>query len=141
MRRLADFGYDGNATKVTSDGWVMGSAELAPYEETPVVWDPQGRIYDVYGMVDPQTFYPVQDMGLNDQPGAIGDVAVDQQLVVVVQAHVLHRVDRLRVDHPVDVVDPALRIPDHGRLLVRRDLGRAHHPPSLVTLDALPLNP
>ena len=65
-RRLADFGYDGNATKVTSDGWVMGSAELAPYEDTPVVWDPQGRIYDVYGMVDPQTFYPVQGMGLND---------------------------------------------------------------------------
>jgi uncharacterized membrane protein len=66
MRRLADFGYDGNATKVTSDGWVMGSAELAPYEDTPVVWDPQGRIYDVYGMVDPQVFYPVQNMGLND---------------------------------------------------------------------------
>ena len=54
MRRLADYGFNATASKVTSDGWVMGSAEVAPYEETPVVWDPQGRIYDVYGMVDPR---------------------------------------------------------------------------------------
>ena len=78
MRSLADWGFSASATKVTSDGWVMGSAELAPYYETPVVWDPQGRIYDVYGMVDPQSFYPVQGMGLNDQHqllvyGYVGD--------------------------------------------------------------------
>jgi probable HAF family extracellular repeat protein len=67
MRRLADFGFDGAATKVTNDGWVMGSAQITPWDETPVVWDPQGRIYDVYGMVDPAWFFPVQGMGLNDQ--------------------------------------------------------------------------
>jgi probable HAF family extracellular repeat protein len=66
LRRLADYGFSAGATKITSDGWVMGSAEVAPYEETPVVWDPQGRVYDVAGMVDPMTFYPVQNMGLND---------------------------------------------------------------------------
>ncbi len=67
MRRLADFGFDGAAVKVNSDGWVIGQAQLTPWDETPVVWDPQGRIYDVYGMVDPQWFFPVQGMGLNDQ--------------------------------------------------------------------------
>jgi uncharacterized membrane protein len=67
MHRLSDYGFNATASKVTSDGWVMGSAEVAPYQETPVVWDPQGRIYDVYGMVDPQAIYPVQAMGLNDQ--------------------------------------------------------------------------
>jgi subtilisin family serine protease/uncharacterized membrane protein len=66
LRRLADYGFSAGASKVTSDGWVMGSAEVAPYEETPVVWDPQGRVYDVHGMVDPSVFYPVQGMGLND---------------------------------------------------------------------------
>jgi len=67
MRRLPDFGFDGAAVKVTSDGWVLGSAQITPWDETPVVWDPQRRAYDVYGMVNPQWFFPVQGMGLNDQ--------------------------------------------------------------------------
>ncbi len=67
MRRLPDFGFDGAAVKVTSDGWVLGSAQITPWDETPVVWDAQGRVYDVYGMVNPQWFFPVQGMGLNDQ--------------------------------------------------------------------------
>jgi uncharacterized membrane protein len=66
MHRLADYGFSATASKVTSDGWVMGSAEIAPFEETPVVWDPQGRVYDVHGMVDPMVIFPVQAMGLND---------------------------------------------------------------------------
>jgi probable HAF family extracellular repeat protein len=78
MHRLADYGFDASASKVTSDGWVMGSAEIAPFEETPVIWDPQGRVYDVYGMVDPASIYPVQAMGLNDEHqllvyGYVGD--------------------------------------------------------------------
>jgi hypothetical protein len=31
------------------------------------VWDPQGQVYDGYGMVDPASIYPVQSMGLNEQ--------------------------------------------------------------------------
>ena len=74
MHRLSDDRFNATASKVTSDGWVMGSAEVAPYEETPVVWDPQGRIDDVYGMVDPQSIYPVQAMGPTSAP------AVDRRL-------------------------------------------------------------
>ena len=66
MHRLNDYGFDASAMKVTSDGWVMGSAEVGPFDSTPVVWDPQGRIYDVYGMVHPRSIFPVQAMGLND---------------------------------------------------------------------------
>ena len=58
MRRLPDFGFDGAAVKVTSDGWVLGSAQITPWDETPVVWDPQGRVYDVYGMVEPAVVLP-----------------------------------------------------------------------------------
>ena len=52
---------------MTGDGGGLGSARLRPGDETPVVWDAQGRVYDLYGMVNPQWFFPVQGMGLNDQ--------------------------------------------------------------------------
>src|SRR4029079_6391253 len=66
MRRLADYGFNATASKATSDGGVRGSAEIGAFEETPVVWDPEGRVYDVHGMVDPMVIFPVQGMGLND---------------------------------------------------------------------------
>ncbi|MDR6907753.1 putative HAF family extracellular repeat protein [Agromyces sp. 3263] len=51
MTRLADYGYDAAAEKVSDDGWVLGSIELAPYFPVSAMWDPQGRLWDLSGMV------------------------------------------------------------------------------------------
>ncbi|WP_159600323.1 S8 family serine peptidase [Agromyces humi] len=51
MTRLADYGYDAAAEKVSDDGWVLGSVELAPYFPVSAMWDPQGRLWDLSGMV------------------------------------------------------------------------------------------
>ena len=67
MRRLADYGFDGSALKVTADGWVLGSAEVQPRDSVPVVWDPQGRVYDLTRMVDLDTIYPLDPMTINDK--------------------------------------------------------------------------
>ena len=66
MHRLADYGFDGSAVKVTADGWVLGSAEVQPEDSDPVVWDPQGRVYDLNRMVDPATIYATIPMTIND---------------------------------------------------------------------------
>ncbi|MGC5165661.1 S8 family serine peptidase [Luteimicrobium sp. DT211] len=67
MKRLPDYGFNGTATKVTDDGWVLGSAELEPDVSVPVVWDPQGRIYDLSRMIDPATLSAVEPMGINNR--------------------------------------------------------------------------
>jgi hypothetical protein len=67
MHRLADYGFDGSALKVTADGWVLGSAEVQPRDSVPVVWDPSGRVYDLSRMVDPGTIYPLEPMTINDK--------------------------------------------------------------------------
>ena len=67
MHRLADYGFDGSALKVTADGWVLGSAEVQPRDSVPVVWDPSGRVYDLTRMVDPGTIYPLEPMTINDK--------------------------------------------------------------------------
>ncbi|WP_461471784.1 S8 family serine peptidase [Microbacterium sp. HJ5] len=51
MTRLADYGYDATAEKVSDDGWVLGTVELAPYFAVSAMWDPQGRLWDLSGMV------------------------------------------------------------------------------------------
>ncbi|MBM0256160.1 S8 family serine peptidase [Micromonospora sp. 4G55] len=66
MRRLPDFGFDATATKVTSDGWIVGTAEVLPDDERPVVWDPQGRIYNLNDMVGQDVMYALLPMGIND---------------------------------------------------------------------------
>jgi hypothetical protein len=36
---------------VTDDGWVLGTVELEPYFAVAAMWDPQGRLWDLSGMV------------------------------------------------------------------------------------------
>ncbi|MEI7056920.1 S8 family serine peptidase [Nocardioides sp. CCNWLW239] len=56
IRRLADLGYNGSAIKITDEGLVLGSVETQPEAQTPVVWTPEGKLYDLGQMVDRKTF-------------------------------------------------------------------------------------
>jgi probable HAF family extracellular repeat protein len=65
MRRLPDLGFDGTVTAITDEGWVLGDAQLAPEVATPVVWDPQGRLYDVGRMADGSDVLPAQSLAMH----------------------------------------------------------------------------
>lgn len=70
MKRLADYGYDATAEKVTDDGWVMGTVELEPYFAVAAMWDPQGRLWDISGMVPVEAggwFLPTYSYDINNQ--------------------------------------------------------------------------
>jgi len=69
MKRLADYGYDATAEKVTDDGWVLGTVELAPYYAVSAMWDPQGRLWDLSGMVPVEEgdwFMPTYSFDINN---------------------------------------------------------------------------
>jgi probable HAF family extracellular repeat protein len=70
MKRLPDYGFNASAEEVTDDGWVLGTVELAPYYEVSALWDPQGRLWDVSGMVpvdDGGWFLPTYSFGINNK--------------------------------------------------------------------------
>ncbi|MEV6108987.1 S8 family serine peptidase [Streptomyces sp. NPDC051940] len=67
MTRLPDFGFDAKALSVNNDGWVIGTAELEPDDETAVVWDPQGRMYDVGHMVDRKHYIALEGIDVNNR--------------------------------------------------------------------------
>ncbi|QIG38729.1 S8 family serine peptidase [Microbacterium sp. 4R-513] len=70
MKRLADYGYDAAAEKVTDDGWVLGVVELAPYFAVSAMWDPQGRLWDLSGMVplgSDEWFMPTYSFDINNR--------------------------------------------------------------------------
>ncbi|WP_127473587.1 S8 family serine peptidase [Microbacterium sulfonylureivorans] len=70
MKRLADYGYDATAEKVSDDGWVLGTVELAPYYAISALWDPQGRLWDVSGMVPIEEggwFMPTYSFDINNE--------------------------------------------------------------------------
>lgn len=70
MKRLADYGYDATGEKVTDDGWVLGTVELAPYYAVSAMWDPQGRLWDLSGMVPvdaDEWFMPTYSFDINNQ--------------------------------------------------------------------------
>ncbi|MFF8408894.1 S8 family serine peptidase [Streptomyces omiyaensis] len=71
MTRLPDFGFDADAFSVNAAGWIAGTAELEPDATTAVVWDPQGRLYDLRAMVDRTHWVPTEGIGVNDR----GEVA------------------------------------------------------------------
>jgi uncharacterized membrane protein len=75
MKRLADYGYDATAEKVTDDGWVLGTVELEPYFPVAAMWDPQGRLWDLSGMV------PVEDGGWF-LPTYVFDINNEHQLML-----------------------------------------------------------
>lgn len=70
MKRLADYGYDATAEKVSDDGWVLGTVELAPYFAVSAMWDPQGRLWDLSGMVPVEEngwFMPTYSFDINNE--------------------------------------------------------------------------
>ncbi|WP_169582892.1 MULTISPECIES: S8 family serine peptidase [Microbacterium] len=70
MKRLADYGYDAAAEKVSDDGWVLGTVELAPYFAVSALWDPQGRLWDLSGMIPVEEnswFMPSYSFDINNR--------------------------------------------------------------------------
>ncbi|MFB8267020.1 S8 family serine peptidase [Streptomyces sp. NPDC055955] len=76
MTRLPDFGFSAKALKVNDDGWIVGNAELQPDVTTAVVWDPQGRMYDLGAMVDPAHWVPTEGVAVNNR-GEVAFYATD----------------------------------------------------------------
>jgi subtilisin family serine protease len=70
MTRLADYGYNATGEKVTDDGWILGTVELDPDVAVSAMWDPQGRLWDISGMVpidDGSWFFPTYSFDINNQ--------------------------------------------------------------------------
>ena len=63
---LPDNGFNGAAAKITDDGWVLGTAEVAPDDDRAVVWDAAHRMWDMTDLVDRTTFIPSYAAGIND---------------------------------------------------------------------------
>ncbi|MFJ8881851.1 S8 family serine peptidase [Streptomyces sp. NPDC102402] len=76
MTRLPDFGFDAEALQVNDAGWITGTAETEPDVTTAVVWDPQGRMYDLGAMVDASHWAPFEGIGVNNR-GAVAFYAQD----------------------------------------------------------------
>jgi uncharacterized membrane protein len=51
LRHLADLGYHSEANLITADGWIIGTADAAPWEPHAVAWDPQGNLYDLNALL------------------------------------------------------------------------------------------
>ncbi|MEU9204662.1 S8 family serine peptidase [Streptomyces sp. NPDC048332] len=77
MTRLPDFGFNADAIAVNEAGWIVGTAELQPDVPTAVVWDPQGRMYDLSAMVDTQHWAPTEGIGVNNR-GEVAFYATDK---------------------------------------------------------------
>ncbi|MGQ4490612.1 S8 family serine peptidase [Streptomyces sp. SAS_281] len=76
MTRLPDFGFNAKAQKVNDDGWVLGTAETQPDAETAVVWDPEGRMYQLSAMIGSSRFVPMEGIGINNR-GEVAFYAMD----------------------------------------------------------------
>ncbi|MEU9361636.1 S8 family serine peptidase [Streptomyces sp. NPDC048301] len=76
MTRLPDFGFDAEAAQVNDAGWIVGTAETAPETNTTVVWDPEGRMYDLGAMVDRTHWVPDESIGINNR-GEVAFYAMD----------------------------------------------------------------
>ncbi|MGA1224015.1 MAG: hypothetical protein ACO31E_05545 [Phycisphaerales bacterium] len=57
MQALPDFGFKATAVDINEAGWILGWADLFPFETVPVVWDPDGNLHDVFALVDQNRFY------------------------------------------------------------------------------------
>ncbi|WP_326671479.1 S8 family serine peptidase [Streptomyces sp. NBC_01257] len=76
MTRLPDLGFDAQALAVNDAGWIVGTAESEPDIETAVLWDPQGRMYDIGSMVDRKHWVPLEGLGINNR-GEVAFYATD----------------------------------------------------------------
>ncbi|MEV0095431.1 S8 family serine peptidase [Streptomyces sp. NPDC050738] len=78
MTRLPDFGFSAKALKVNDAGWIVGNAEVAPDSDHPVVWDPEGRMYDLSAMIDSSRWVPTEGIGINNR-GQVAFYAMDRE--------------------------------------------------------------
>lgn len=76
MTRLPDYGFDAKALSVNDAGWISGTVEREPDVETAVVWDPEGRMYDLKAMVDTSRWVPLEGIALNNR-GEVAFYAMD----------------------------------------------------------------
>ncbi|MGC4950597.1 S8 family serine peptidase [Streptomyces sp. DT224] len=76
MTRLPDFGFDAQALQVNDAGWIMGTAQTAPDVDTAVVWDPQGRMYELSAMTGSSRFVPLEGISINNR-GQVAYYAMD----------------------------------------------------------------
>ena len=78
MTRLPDYGFDAKALSVNDAGWVSGTVEREPEVETAVVWDPEGRMYDLKAMIDSTRWAPLEGIGVNNR-GEVAFYAMDRE--------------------------------------------------------------
>ncbi|MGC5399837.1 S8 family serine peptidase [Streptomyces sp. DT20] len=78
MTRLPDFGFSATAMEVNDAGWITGSAETAPDTNTAVVWDPEGRMYDLSAMIASSRWVPTDGIGINNR-GEVAFYAMDTE--------------------------------------------------------------
>ncbi|MBV1850025.1 S8 family serine peptidase [Catellatospora sp. NEAU-YM18] len=76
LRPLPDFGLQSDAIAINASGWVIGTADVEPWDTHVVVWDPQGHMYDLTAAIGYDTFYADAAVGITD----------DNQFVVTGQA-------------------------------------------------------
>ncbi|MFJ2090595.1 S8 family serine peptidase [Streptomyces sp. NPDC087901] len=68
MKRLPDYGFNAEAEKITTDGWILGTVELQPDYEVSAMWDPQGRLWDLSAMIPGDDwFLPTYSFGINEK--------------------------------------------------------------------------
>lgn len=71
IRRLPDFGFHSKAVGINAGGWVIGEADIAPYDTHVVAWDPQGRMWDLTAMAGSDRFYLAEAADVTDDGGFI----------------------------------------------------------------------
>jgi hypothetical protein len=70
LTKLPDFGFKAVAYDINNSGWILGWADVAPFETVPVVWDPNGVLHNIADFADPGQFYFPGDF---EVPIAISD--------------------------------------------------------------------
>lgn len=57
LSKLPDFGLKAAAYDINNGGWILGWADTAPFETVPVVWSPDGTLYNIANYVSANQFY------------------------------------------------------------------------------------
>ncbi|GAA1730082.1 hypothetical protein GCM10009809_27020 [Isoptericola hypogeus] len=65
MRGLPHLGFAGTAQAITDEGLVLGTALTTAEDATPVVWDTDGRLFDVAQMMDRRRFAAVTPLAIH----------------------------------------------------------------------------
>ncbi|GAB4052618.1 hypothetical protein GCM10028775_34700 [Catellatospora paridis] len=71
MRRLPDFGLHSKAVGINASGWIIGEADVEPYEPHVVAWDPQGRIWDLSAMLGTDQWWLSEAADVTDDGGFV----------------------------------------------------------------------